>query len=227
MKKGAKVTFLVMALLWFVLQMCNFINQIVINLNLIYPNGMIAHSQFIIDLCIENITTLFFAATIITVFIADLAQKKLKHEKILCGISAVLFFAYTVISSINQYNSFINNPQDNAVAGLNRFSPYIMNLFALLIFVFITVYLIFIMFNIRFRKAILALYCISVLLYMTLEFIQLLTPTDQYVINPFNVIAVIFAVSIVFLAIFGFMLRDVKNTSKTTEPVLDKPLVSQ
>lgn len=205
-----------MALLWFVLQMYNFVNQIVINLNLVYANGMIAHSQFIIDLCIENITTLFFAATIITVFITELAHKKLKYEKILCGISAVLFWVYIVISSIEQYNSYINAP-DTGMARLNRFSPYVMNLSALLIFVFIAVFLIFDLFNIRFKKLILVLYCTSVLLYITLETIQLLTPTDQYVVNLFNVIGIILLLSIVFLAIYGFMLRGIKASSKTEE----------
>lgn len=219
MKKGVQITALVAALLWFVLQMYNVIDQTIMCLNLPNPYGLSKDYSFIFNLSIASLPGLFFSATIGVVFIADLAHKILKHEKTLYIISTILFLPTIIQGLINLFNTLVYENKFFK-PDLQTFVTLGINLFTLLLWISIFVYLFAVIFNMnKLKRIIRPTFMVIITVNLVITLMQYINPIMKLINLWFLVLITLLVFVLLFLAISGFMLRGIKAVGNPEEVV--------
>ncbi|MDP4117398.1 MAG: hypothetical protein Q8903_14785 [Bacteroidota bacterium] len=211
MKKGAQITALAAAGLWFVLQMYNVINQIITN------DGIRSNFKSLIDLCIANLPGMFFSATICAVFIADLAHKTIKHESILYIIAAILCLPTIIQGSINLFNLLVYK-NHFLKPDLQTFTTLGIDFSILLLWILVFVYLTaMVLHRDKLKKVIVPLFMVSIIANLVATLLQYFNPVFKFEDLWFFLLITLLIFILLFLAISGFMLRGIKASSKTEE----------
>lgn len=223
-KKGAKITFLIMAVIWVAIQ-CYYTAYAIVGLIEYnsYINNISKFVSLFISIFLNYIPVLLFSVVIFIVFIAELANKVLKHEKIVFIISAVLILSYIVEVIINLLNFSNIFSQSDLQRDPSYYVTIGSGLFNLLVWFSVLTYLLAIIFKGKKLKEILipiyvvAMIVSTVLSEAVLIFIgdtrlnlsTLFTSASFYLVLLLNIVQ--------FLAVLGFMLIGRKNPNNPVE----------